>query len=174
MIDKETEIRKVCGFFVNDWHLTTMILPYIRNEIEAKNKIITVLQNSMKSNIEEILSKMNLNEILENKILEIDWTKTFPVKYSIMKQKLKEINGQVENINILISGDNSFIKMVNQNIEKIVKKTDIKNYITMINFYDVTQFTNVSEITAKHQYILNTSGIRRIEEVFEKENKKNA
>ena len=42
MKDKTKQVKKVCGFYVNDWHLTTMVLPYIRNEIQAKNEIVTI------------------------------------------------------------------------------------------------------------------------------------
>ncbi|MBO5479523.1 MAG: hypothetical protein J6A04_07630 [Clostridia bacterium] len=169
MNNKENNIKKVCAFYVNDWHFTTMILPYIANEIKSKNKIITILQNNMKSNIEEILSKMNLNQKLKEEILEINWTKNFPIKYSNIKQEIQQIDGQVKDINIFINGDKEFIKMVNQNIEKLIEKFNLRTSITIVNFYDITKFTNVSEITDEHQYILNTSGIKKIKEVFQKE-----
>lgn len=169
MNNKENNIKRVCAFYVNEWHLTTMILPHIANEIKVKNKIITVLQNNMKSNIEEILSKMNLNEKLKEEILEINWTKKFPIKYSKIKEEIQQIDGQVKNINIFINGDKEFIKMVNQNIQRIIETYNLQTLITIVNFYDVTKFTNVSEITNKHQYILNTSGIKRIKELFKKE-----
>lgn len=171
MKDQENQMKKVCGFYVNELHFTTMILPYIRKEIEANNTIITILQNDMKSNVEEVLSKMNLNEILENKILEINWEKTVSVKYSNIKQQLEKANGQAQNINIFIKGDKEFIKMVNQNIEKAIQNVKMENMVTAINFYNITGFTNVSEITNLHEYILNTSGIRKIKDVFMKEKK---
>lgn len=171
MKDQENQMKKVCGFYVNELHFTTMILPYIRKEIEANNTIITILQNDMKSNVEEVLSKMNLNKILENKILEINWEKTVSVKYSNIKQQLEKANGQAQNINIFINGDKEFIKMVNQNIEKAIQNVKMENMVTVINFYNITGFTNVSEITNLHEYILNTSGIRKIKDVFMKEKK---
>lgn len=171
MKDQENQMKKVCGFYVNELHFTTMILPYIRKEIEANNTIITILQNDMKSNVEEVLSKMNLNKILENKILEINWEKTVSVKYSNIKQQLEKANGQAQNINIFINGDKEFIKMVNQNIEKAIQNVKMENKVTVVNFYNITGFTNVSEITNLHEYILNTSGIRKIKDVFMKEKK---
>lgn len=171
MKDQKNQMKKVCGFYVNELHFTTMILPYIRKEIEANNTIITILQNDMKSNVEEVLSKMNLNEILENKILEINWEKTVSVKYSNIKQQLEKANGQAQNINIFINGDKEFIKMVNQNIEKAIQNVKMENMVTVVNFYNITGFTNVSEITNLHEYILNTSGIRKIKDVFMKEKK---
>lgn len=168
MKDQENQMKKVCGFYVNEMHFATMILPYIRREIEAKHKIITILQNDMKSNVEEVLSNMNINKELQNKMLSINWSKTNLVKYDEIKQIVDTINGQAQ---ILVNGDKEFIKRVNQSIEKRVAEGNIKNSVTVINFYDVTKFTNVSEITNLHEYILNTSGVRRIEEVFRKEKK---
>ena len=42
------------------------------------------------------------------------------------------------------------------------------NNITVINCYEVTAFNdNVREILDLHEYIINTSGVHRIEEIFE-------
>ena len=139
MKEQNKQIKKVCGFHVNDWHLTTMILPYMHKEIEKQNQIITILQNGIKANIEEILQKMNLNEELNKKIKQIDWTKTYPAKYNKIKDKLESIKGQADNINILVNGDKEFIEIVNKNIEKAVKYINIESKITIINCYNVTR-----------------------------------
>ena len=41
------KIKKLCGFCINEWHLTTMLLPYISKEIENNYKMITILENSI-------------------------------------------------------------------------------------------------------------------------------
>ncbi len=171
MKEQENQMKKVCGFYVNEMHFTTMILPYIRKEIEAKDEVITILQKDMKVNVEEVLSRMNLNEALQNEILNINWNKVNPIKYSKIKQMIEQTNGQAQNVTILINGNKEFIKIVNEYMEKIIQNGNIQNLVTVINFYDVTEFTNVTEITNSHEYILNTSGIRKIEEVFAKEKK---
>lgn len=174
MKDITNQMKKVCGFYVNDWHLTTMILPYVNKELEKENEIITILQNGINKNIEEILTKMNLNEDSNSKIKKIDWTSTYPVKYTKIRNKINEANLKAKNINILVNGDKEFIEIVNDNIAKVLKNINSENNISIINCYDVTRFANVSEITNKHEYILNTSGIKKINEVFEYKNKKNA
>lgn len=171
MREQENQMRKVCGFYVNEMHFATMILPYIRREIEAKHKVITILQNDMKSNVEEVLSRMNLKETLQKEILGINWSKTILVKYSKAKQIIEQTNGQAQNITVIINGDKDFIKMVNEYIEKAIKSINMPKAVTVINFYDITEFTNVSEITNSHEYILNTSGIKKTQEVFTKEEK---
>lgn len=64
-------IKKLCGFCINEWHLTTMILPYISKEIENNYKMITILENSIEENIKTLIKKLNLKN--EEDILEINW-----------------------------------------------------------------------------------------------------
>lgn len=192
MKDKETEIQKVCGFYVNDWHFTTMILPYIRKEIEANKKVITFFQNSIKSNIEEILSKMNLNKTFEQRILEINWKQ---IKQEEIEQtlKLEKENMQMINIvenedsetgkenmnmtnrlkeeikenrqmaDILVKGDNEFIETINEKIETAMKELGERIQITIINFYDLSQNNEINQITKQHEYVMNTAGMQKIE-----------
>lgn len=166
---RKTQIKKVCSFYVNDWHLTTMILPYIYKQVEQNYKIVPILQNSIQSNIKEILSKMNLKEEINHKILQVNFGKSQNIKYSKIREELEKTENSVI---ILINGDKAFIEMVNQNIEKTMKNILIHKDITIVNCYNVTEFTNVSEITSKHEFILNTSGMKKIEEVSKKEEKR--
>ncbi len=192
MKNKETQIQKVCGFYVNDWHFTTMILPYIRKEIEANKKVITFFQNSIKSNIEEILSKMNLNKTFEQRILEINWKQ---IKQEEIEQtlKLEKENMQMINIvenedsetgkenmnmtnrlkeeikenrqmaDILVKGDNEFIETINEKIETAMKELGERIQITIINFYDLSQNNEINQITKQHEYVMNTAGMQKIE-----------
>jgi hypothetical protein len=140
MENKGNEIKRICGFYINNCHLTTMMLPYIHKELEKNNKIITIFQNGIKNNVQELLSKMNLNQELYNKILEINWNRTNTIKYSEIKNKLDNIKAEeVDNISILINGDIAFINKVNENIEKALKNMNIKSKISVINYYEVTR-----------------------------------
>lgn len=171
---KLERLEKVCSFYVNDWHLTTMILPYIKKAIEKEVVVITALENGIQNNIKEILSKMNLRKELEEKILEINWTSSKIMKYSKIKEEIQKVVKQGKNIEVLISGDKEYIEMVNKNIQRVVGSIKINETIRVINCYEITKFSNVSEITKKHRYILNTSGIRKVEEVFENHEQKEA
>lgn len=171
---KIERLEKICAFYVNDWHLTTMILPYMRTKIEEETKVITVLENGIQDNIKEILSKMNLRKELEEKILEINWTSSKIMKYSKMKEELVKQAKEGNNIEVLISGDKKYIELANKTIEKVIENTKAKGTIKIINCYQITNFNNISEITKKHHYVLNTSGIKRVEEVFKNHNSKEA
>lgn len=173
-MEKIEQFEKVCSFFVNDWHLTTMILPYIKQKLEENTKIISLLENGIQDHIREILSKMNLNNKLAEKILEINWTSSKLIKYSKIKEILENISKEEKDVEIFISGNKEYIELMNQNIEKARKNIKIRNKIQVINCYDMTKFNNVSDITKNHQYILNTSGMKKVEKVFETNDKKEA
>ena len=59
-----SNVKKVCGFYVSNIHLTTMVLPYIKNQIEMDEKFETILEYNLKEYIDKILS----NLIKKNKI----------------------------------------------------------------------------------------------------------
>ena len=52
ILGKNTE--KLCSFYVGQWHLVTMILPYINKKIQEEANIITVLKDDIKQNIETL------------------------------------------------------------------------------------------------------------------------
>lgn len=167
---KECKVNKVCSFYVNDWHLTTMMLPYINRRVEEQATIVTMLENGIQDKVEELLSKMNLSKESTNRVLEISWTSNKMFKYSEIKHYLEEKMLQHQEIDILINGRTDYIDIVNENIQKVLKDSKKKfkdNTITIINCYEVTQFSNINDILVKHDCILNTSGVKKIEEVFE-------
>lgn len=90
MKDNKNQVIKVCSFYVNNWHLTTMLLPHINKKVEENTKVLTILEQGIKNNIEELLSKMNLDPITQNKILEINFASKPICKYSEIKKQIEE------------------------------------------------------------------------------------
>ena len=162
------KVEKICSFYVSDWHLVTMLLPYINKKIEEKSKITTILEKDIESNIETLVEKLNLKK--SEKILEINWKKQEVKKYSKLAQILsKQIdNNATENI-ILVNGTKEYIDKVNKNLNKYISNLkENKKKIKIINFYEVLEFNyNITEILDEHDKILNTSGEKEIYEVFE-------
>ena len=162
------KVEKICSFYVSDWHLVTMLLPYINKKIEEKSKITTILEKDIESNIETLVEKLNLKK--SEKILEINWKKQEVKKYSKLAQILsKQIdNNATENI-ILVNGTKEYIDKVNKNLNKYISNLkENKTKIKIINFYEVLEFNyNITEILVEHDKILNTSGEKEIYEVFE-------
>lgn len=162
------KVEKICSFYVSDWHLVTMLLPYINKKIEEKSKITTILEKDIESNIETLVEKLNLKK--SEKILEINWEKQEVKKYSKLAQILsKQIDNNVTENIILVNGTKEYIDKVNKNLNKYISNLkENKTKIKIINFYEVLEFNyNITEILDEHDKILNTSGEKEIYEVFE-------
>lgn len=162
-------LKKTCSFYISEYHLVTMLLPYIKQKIDEKNAIKTLLEDNIKSNMETLIAGVNLNEDNKEKILNLNWQKTSPYKYEVIENELNQITNRTENMNIIVSGKSEYIDVVNRNIEKWLKKTSKKlKSVTINNCYEVIQFNqNIKEILDKHDKILNTSGEQEIENVFD-------
>ena len=165
----KNNIEKICSFYVSDWHLVTMLLPYINKQINEKANIITVLEKDIQENIITLLNKLNLKNTEE--ILKINWKKTNGLKYSELKKQMRKVDEKSKLNIVFINGNKSYIDITNKNIEKILKEEN-KKYkeinIKIINCFEVGDFnTNISNILSEHSKILNTSGEREICEVFE-------
>lgn len=161
----EDNISKVCSFYVNNWHLTTMLLPHINRTINENKKVLTILERGIKDNIEELLSKMNLKSETENKILEIDWNSKPICKFSEIRSEIESLLKDVQAINIIVDGNEEYIKIANKNIHKVIKNV-LGKKITIINCYEIAKYKDISTILDKYDFVLNTSGIKEIKEVF--------
>lgn len=40
MVYTNDNIKKICNFYVSDWHLAVMLLPYINKEINKGTKLL--------------------------------------------------------------------------------------------------------------------------------------
>ena len=149
METKEKSITKICSFYANKWHLTTMILPHILKMLKNEYEIETDLEYNIEENMKELISKLNINQEDKNKILNIKWSKN-------EDNKVIHINNDKKVI--IIQGDIKKIEQENKNIE-----LSTKNEVTIINCYHVTQIEeNISDILSTHDLILNTSGNHKI------------
>lgn len=164
MEEDGSRVTKVCSFYVNDWHLTTMILPYIKRTKED-SEVLTILENGIKDKVEELISKMNLNPITQNKILSTNWTGNPLCKYSDIKLQIESIPNDIKQINVIISGTKQYIEIANKNIQKAIESVKGKR-VTIINCYETTNYKEINEILDKHDFVMNTSGIKNIEDVF--------
>ncbi len=154
-------INKMCSFYVNEWHLTVMILPYINKEIQKEDEVKIISEENLELHIQSVLSRINIKTEIKEKIKQIDWKETADIK-----SKIKDIK---ENTNIIIVGNKTYI----ENANKIIEQNIQNKKITIINCYEVMQFnSNMEQILKNHDKVLNTSGSRDIEEIFEGYTKK--
>ena len=169
MKNQKIEVSKLCSFYVSDWHIVTMLLPYINNKINENFKIIPIFENSIKNNIDILVNKLNLKN--KEKILNLNWNEVDGIKYINVKNLIKEY--KEGELLIIVNGTKEYIEIVNKNISKYLEKNKNNLKIKIVNCYEVNEFNNnIQEILDKHDKILNTSGERKIEEIFEGYEKK--
>ena len=165
----ENKVEKLCSFYVSDWHLVTMLLPYINKQINEKSNIITILENDIEENIKILTKKLNLKN--EEQILNLDWKKSNGFKYSDIENKMKKLEKEDILKVIFINGSKNYIDVTNKNIEKFLNDNRGKYKeinMKIINCYEVSEFNfNIKEILNTHDKILNTSGEKEICDVFE-------
>ncbi len=156
---KKTQITKLCSFYVSDWHLVTMLLPYINKKVNEEAKIATILEKDLNNNIVTLVEKLNLKN--KEEILSLNWEKNENIK-----QSLNKLNEKQEFI-ILVNGCKQFIEQQNKKIERYFETHLIKNKTKIINWYEITKYNgSISVILDEHDKILNTSGEREVEEIF--------
>lgn len=169
---QEEKVTKLCSFYVSDWHLVTMLLPYINKELNEGTKIATVLEKDIKENVHTLVERLNLKN--EKRVLALRWTSTNERKYTNVSKILEEnfADKQV----IIVNGTKDFINRANENIEKYIKKNEQRlkgKEIKIVNCYEVVEFNgSIVEILDSHDKMLNTSGEKEIKEIFEDYEKK--
>jgi len=83
----------------------------------------------------------------------------------ISKRDIQTKAKLADKIDIIERWNQEYMDNANKNIEKVIKDIEGKE-INIINCYDITKYKEVTEILDKHDLVLNTSGIKNIEEVF--------
>ena len=163
------ETRKICNFNVSKWHLITTITPYISSKINEGKKVKMISEENMKNMAQMFLEKVILNNKKKKEIMSVNWeSKKNLIEYEKLDNYLKDMVKENNNISIIINGKRDFIEEINSNINKWIKQNE-ENKIEMdiINCYEIIGFSNVKDILDIHDKILNTSGEKDIEEVFE-------
>lgn len=135
MVVQNERKEKTCCFYVSDFHLEMILVPYINEIIDENITILT--EKKLSETLKILISKMNLKEENKQKILELGWDG---------EEKIKQ------NSNIIIIGSKEFIKNKNQELEN-------KNVLSVLDCYDFEEEKDDMEnIVKQYQNILNTIG----------------
>lgn len=155
-------IKKICNFYVSDWHLAVMLLPYINKEINEGVKITTIFERNMKDNIETLVGRLNLKN--EDRILQINWNNEN--NENIEKYIQENLDEKRENL-FIINGNKEYIENTNEKIFKCIKEKDLKrNFVKIVDCYEVSKNEEkMYNIIKMHDSILNTSGEHEIEKI---------
>lgn len=108
MLIENKSIEKICSFYVSDFHLEMILMPYINKELEENKNIIIKTEKNLKDTVEILVSKMNLNDANKERILNLDWNNEFNKKANnnsdvivIGSEKyINDINSEIKNENI--------------------------------------------------------------------------
>ncbi|MBQ2835451.1 MAG: hypothetical protein IJE68_01255 [Clostridia bacterium] len=134
MVVQNEGIEKTCCFYVSDFHLEMILMPYINEKI---NENITILsQKNLRETLEILTSKMNIKEENKQKILQLKW-------------EGEEPKG---NSNIIIIGSKEYISQKNEDIKNI-------NPISVLDCYNFEEEkNNIEDIIKNYKKTLNTLG----------------
>ena len=138
MVLDSKKIEKSCSFYVSDFHLEMMLLPYINKKIDSKENVEILTEKNLEETLKILVSKTNLKEENKEKILNLGW--------NVEKKEIKE------NSNIIIIGSENFIKEKNKEIQNI----NVESIVDCYNFEEVKD--NIINIKECYENQLNTIG----------------
>lgn len=129
------EREKICCFYVSEFHLEMILVPYINEKINEDITIIT--QKKLRETLETLISKINLKEENKEKILKLGWNG---------EQEIKD------NSNVIIIGTKEFIKDKNKELEG-------KNILSVLDCYEFEkEKDDIENIVKQYKNSLNTLG----------------
>lgn len=144
MIVENKKIEKACSFYVSDFHLEMILMPYINKKINNNEEIAISTEKDLRETVEILISKMNINEENKEKILNLGWNRSENVPIE-------------KSSNVIVIGTEEYIKKMNEKIED--SKPERMNIINCYNFEDVKD--NVEQIVSLHNESLNTIGFNK-------------
>lgn len=133
--------KKFCSFYVSEYHLLTILLPYIDEQIKNNQNVEVVLEEDMIDSVKKYIKR---NERFNtNKIIKLDWKKAKKDDFKIK-----------EDVDVaIIIGKEEFIKKVNYINEGNVT---LKEFV---NCYNIETLSNLNEVVKEHSFVLKTSGL---------------
>ena len=145
--------EKSCAFYASDYHFEMISLPYISKSMDENKEIVILTENNLKDTVNTLISKMNLKEEKQKKILSLDWNNNDLKKFKEISKKSKENVDMV----IFIKGKQNYIKNINKNIEKWVTANNHIKIIDCYEFFEIEE--KIDDIAKEYDKVLGTSRI---------------
>jgi len=130
--------KKVCSFYISEFHLFTILLPYINEKISEKKEITLILEENLENSVKQYLKNIQIYN--KEEILKLNWKKS------------KNENNKIMNNIIIIIGSQKFVQKKNKEIE------DVESLNEIINCYKLDDVDEIDEIVKNYNYILKTKG----------------
>ena len=145
MVVEDKDIEKMYSFYVSEYHLEMILLPFINEKIEENKKVIIKTEYNLEESLKVLLKKVNIKEENKEKIFKLGWK----------PEKIGELENKA---NIIIIGDNDYIK----NTNNIIKEDKLDN-VTIVDCYKFEELkNNMNKIEKSYDCNLNTHGIKYI------------
>lgn len=147
---------KACNFYVSEWHLFAALLPYVRDELKQKNKIMVISQDKLEKGMKHLVKKLNLKFENEKGLDDIKW---------LDSEFVIEMTEETKPLTIIVQGTLEFIKEINNYIEE--KVSPLYTNLKIINCYEVFNTnTMLYNILDEHDFVFNTAGMNEKTEIF--------
>lgn len=142
-------MEKSCIFYASKYHLTLIILEYLKNKNTERYTVNTFLENGIENEIKILKEKYKIKTYSANKI-------SFKETKEIDKKKIENNSNMI----FIIEGNLDYIKEANDYIKNNVQSKKIK----IINCFDFNKNRNYLEkILKENEKILYTSGSKTID-----------
>ena len=145
MVLEEKKVKNICNFYVSEYHLEIMLLPYISKKIDNEENITIITEIDLESTLNVVIERINLDKDKKEKIKKIGWN-------------IQNIENIIPNTNVILIGSKKFIN------EKVfeLKERQVEN-LEIIACYNYNVVKNdMKEIVSKYDGMLNTLGINKI------------
>ena len=145
MVLEEKKVKNICNFYVGEYHLEIMLLPYISKKIDNEENITIITEIDLESTLNVVIERINLDKDKKEKIKKIGWN-------------IQNIENIIPNTNVILIGSKKFIN------EKVfeLKERQVEN-LEIIACYNYNEVKNdMKEIVSKYDGMLNTLGINKI------------
>ena len=140
MLVESQDIEKMCSFYVSDFHLEMILVPFLNKKIDNKEDIKIISERDLQDSVKILISRMNIPEERKQKILDLGWD--------------KDENALTKKSNFIIIGSEEYIKEKNREI----KQMNMPN-LTIVDCYDFEQVKeNINNIKSSYNNNLNTLG----------------
>ena len=145
MVLEEKKVKNICNFYVSEYHLEIMLLPYISKKIDNEENITIITEIDLESTLNVVIERINLDKDKKEKIKKIGWN-------------IQNIENIIPNTNVILIGSKKFIN------EKVfeLKERQVEN-LEIIACYNYNEVKNdMKEIVSKYDGMLNTLWINKI------------
>ena len=145
MVLEEKKVKNIFNFYVSEYHLEIMLLPYISKKIDNEENITIITEIDLESTLNVVIERINLDKDKKEKIKKIGWN-------------IQNIENIIPNTNVILIGSKKFIN------EKVfeLKERQVEN-LEIIACYNYNEVKNdMKEIVSKYDGMLNTLGINKI------------